>query len=128
MTETSSVMTRLGQPPETTREVERFLLSLSCLCRAMVEVGGQQGARDGLWLQHIEGPESLTDLETASRCLIRPLYVKNFDKHARGLTHDVKVHTQCFSQQGTLSHGLWEAGRVEKTSRSIARSRRISTP
>ena len=91
----------------------------------MVEVGGQQGARDGLWLQHIEGPESLTDLETASRCLIRPLYVKNYDKDARAFTHDVEAHTQCFSQQGTLFHGLWEAGRVEKASRSSARFSRL---
>jgi hypothetical protein len=42
-------------------------------------------------------------------------------KGARAFTHDVEAHTQCFSQQGTLFHGLWEAGRVEKASRSSAR-------
>ena len=61
--------------------------------RAMVEVGGQQGAHDGLWSQHIEGPQSLTDLETASRYLVRPLYVKHFDEDARAHPRLIDAHT-----------------------------------
>ena len=59
----------------------------------MVEVGGQQGAHDGLWSQHIEGPKSLTDLETASRYLVRPLYVKHFDEDARAHTRLIDALT-----------------------------------